>query len=120
MGRKMSDDEAAKFYEDPENRLPADDRPGRRHQGLGRQLHSHDQQWWWLSFVDPSRPIGKRFLGVAVLPAQTVEDVITLSHLTGCNPGGEIALLPIPTEAMHKIPLTYRNRLLSQQEAESL
>lgn len=53
---------------------------------------------WWLSFVDPKRPQGQRFLGCALVETETdpddpkvaMSDAIRRAWRTGCNPGGEV------------------------------
>lgn len=55
---------------------------------------------WWLSFADPEKPQGTRFLGVAIVEIEDVEGqdlrdravtVVRKAHALGCNPGGEVA-----------------------------
>lgn len=59
---------------------------------------------WWLSFADPDRPQGERFLGVSLIeiedePGADLRDrikaVIRKSWATGCNPGGEVQSLEL-------------------------
>ena len=69
---------------------------------------------WWMSFVDPD--LG--FLGVAIVQADTLEDAMTVSHVTGVNPGGEVGIAgPIPP---HMIAAEWRGRLLTAAEAEAI
>jgi hypothetical protein len=72
--------------------------------------------WWWLSFVDPDRPEGDRFLGVSIVEANNEVTAASRAHELGCNPGGEIALCPIPSD--HVPGPEYRDRLLTRDEAE--
>lgn len=51
---------------------------------------------YWLSFADPQRPKGERFLGAAVVEADTFAEAIKRSWSHGCNPGGEIQGTPLP------------------------
>lgn len=74
----------------------------------------HVEPWWWLSFADGSLPEGQQFLGVAIMQGYTIEAVITESHLSGINPGGEIQYVQIPEE--HIPEEQYRNRLLTGKE----
>jgi hypothetical protein len=46
--------------------------------------------WWWLSFVDPDRPKGERFLGVCVVEAPDLRSAIRAAWKAKCNPGGEV------------------------------
>lgn len=99
--------------------------------------------WYWLSFVDPELPLGKQFLGVAVVavnersiefidrmdPTDRIqllrergqeEDVpfyvaIFTARLWGINPGGAVQGWDI-TDSIDDIPETMRHRLLSKQE----
>jgi hypothetical protein len=81
---------------------------------------------WWMSFVDPDlsappedqRPGTGGFLGVAIVQADTIEDAMTVSHVTGVNPGGQISIAgPIPAEC---IAPEWRGRLLTAAEAEAI
>lgn len=81
---------------------------------------------WWLSFVDPERsaPIDQQqpgtggFLGVAIVEADSLEGALTVSHLSGINPGGEVGVTgPLPVDA---IGAEWRGRLLSAAEAMSI
>lgn len=76
------------------------------------------RRWWWLSFCDPDRPSGQRFLGVVVIEASTFMEAIELSHSTQCNPGGEVQGLPLPEGLA--IPPGFAGRLLPRQECEEL
>jgi hypothetical protein len=55
---------------------------------------------FWMSFSDPDRPEGVQFLGVALVEAANEVEMMTKSHLTGCNPGGEIQFVSIDMEAV--------------------
>lgn len=77
--------------------------------------------WWWLSFADHARPHGQQFLGAAVVgPALSGVHALMLSHALGCNPGGEVALLEIPSEVALRIPPAYKRRLLTRVECTTL
>jgi hypothetical protein len=45
-------------------------------------------------------------------------EAIALAHARGCNPGGEVAGATISDAIEQRIPTSYRNRLLSRDEAE--
>lgn len=75
----------------------------------------------WMSFVDPDRPAGQRFLGVVVTRATIEEDTMTvLDRLRdkGLNPGGECQPQAMRGEA--PIPEEFIDRLLTKEEAEAL
>lgn len=80
---------------------------------------------YWMSFVDASKPEGERFLGVALVDAESIEDALTRSKETGCNPGGEVQIVEIPTEyiadgqrlALGAAP---RNTLMSRERLREL
>jgi hypothetical protein len=76
--------------------------------------------WVWVSFVDPDRPEGERFLGVVIAPGSTDLIALTAQSLWECglNPGGGVAMINLAPE--HVPPPEYRLRLLSKEEAESL
>lgn len=53
---------------------------------------------YWMSFVDDSKPKGTKNLGACVVEANDPKEAVVVSHELGCNPGGEVALAPIPEE----------------------
>lgn len=79
-----------------------------------REKETRDLGWWWLSFVDPDRPDGKRFQGVAIVEGYGVASASTRAHELGINPGGEVQGVQLTG---NDIPAsTLRNRLLSMDE----
>jgi hypothetical protein len=75
---------------------------------------------FWLSFVDPEKPEGERFLGVAVVHAYDARGAVIVSHLEGCNPGGEVMIAgPFPGAVLPPGG-DHVGRLLSRAEAEAL
>lgn len=75
---------------------------------------------WWLSFVDPERAPGSRFLGVAILDmpsGSTIVDAVKQAWKDDLNPGGEVISTVLPADRIAK---EYRGRLLSKEEAERL
>lgn len=52
--------------------------------------------WWWMSFVDPDRPEGERFLGACIVQAHGPVTAGIESHAQKCNPGGQSRSLPFP------------------------
>jgi hypothetical protein len=62
---------------------------------------------WWLSFINPERPVGDKFLGVSIVECdlrktelETVKAVIRKAWAEGCNPGGEAKIVPIPLDQL--------------------
>lgn len=51
--------------------------------------------WMWLSFVDPNKPEGERFLGVAIVPGGNIVQCASNAHDLGINPGGQVAGFPL-------------------------
>ena len=91
---------------------------------------------FWLSFVDPDRPAGQRFLGASVVDVDDEEVAAIFDEVRrrfpkalkgsewlaaatrkawswGCNPGGEVAFAELPPEACEDVP---RNRMLTRDE----
>jgi len=75
----------------------------------------------WLSFVDPDKPKGKRFLGVAIVPdALEVVAGAKEAWRLKCNPGGEVSGTLIGANVASRIPIRYVGRLLTRYEALEL
>ena len=93
----------------------------------------------WLSFVDPDKPKGERFLGVSIVDVSEEEvkeafeehpeahdrekaaliiAATQKAYAHGCNPGGEVLGHACPTEKA-KIPEELKYRLLSAAELEA-
>jgi len=92
---------------------------------------------FWLSFSDPDRPAGQRFLGVCIVDvtvemaaeafaqvtrrwphrqadgAEWLAAAIRQAHQLGCNPGGDVASWEVPPDIAARCP---RNRLLLRPE----
>lgn len=82
-----------------------------------RERATEPRGWWWLSFVDPSKPEGFSFLGVAIVEGHGVGSAALRAHELGVNPGGEVRASRI---AEADIPAQqYRNRLLSKGEIDA-
>jgi hypothetical protein len=79
-------------------------------------------RWWWLSFVDTSRPYependypgGPRHLGVCIVFAPMFELAVAAAHYHRCNPGGQVAGWDFP--AMTSVPSHRVNVLLTGDE----
>jgi hypothetical protein len=74
--------------------------------------------WWWLSFVDPERPRGQRFLGGALVEAYTIGDAIRACWQMGINPGGEVMSFAVPPEYEYRLDPSITNRLLTKAEID--
>jgi hypothetical protein len=72
------------------------------------------QGWWWLSFADPDRPEGERFLGVAIVEGDDAMDAMQTAWNLGCNPGGEI--LATQYRAKDSLSDDWINLLLSEDD----
>ena len=81
-----------------------------------REKAQGENGWWWLSFVDPDRPDGERFLGVAIVEGYGVGSASRRAHELQINPGGEVHAEPLTGDAIP--PAEYRNRLLSKSDLE--
>lgn len=51
---------------------------------------------WYLSFADPARPEGSRWLGATVVKAMSFPEAVLAARILGCNPGGQIFGHPTP------------------------
>lgn len=75
---------------------------------------------FWMSFVDPSRPEGDRFLGVAMVQAESFDMAHALTHTFGINPGGELQSYELEEDGWERANISpdgeYMNRLLSKEE----
>lgn len=70
--------------------------------------------WWYLSFVGGD---AGTFIGGCFVEADDVGSALTLSHLLGCNPGGEVMGAPVPEGFLPDD--SFRNRLLTKAEIAS-
>lgn len=71
---------------------------------------------WWLSFYDPKRPEGTRFLGAVIVQAYSFLEAVCRAHKLDINPGGEALGIDFPSEFI--IPTKWINRLLTRPECE--
>lgn len=74
-------------------------------------------RWFWLSFADPTRPVGTQFLGGCYVCATDAVSAVATAHLLGINPGGEVKIweLPAGLPACHP-----SNVLLTREQVEAL
>lgn len=77
-------------------------------------------QTFYLSFVDPARPPGQRWIGACFIDVDADPDdgmtVAKAAWARGCNPGGEIMMLPLDLTSGAGIPEAYKDRLLDEAE----
>ena len=78
-----------------------------------------EMTYWWLSFVDPERPEGKRFLGGTIVAARDEKGAIEEAWRRGVNPGGEVMIVAIPAGKLSKMRPDWFNRLVSEEEIEA-
>jgi hypothetical protein len=76
-------------------------------------------QLWWLSFCDPGRPVGQKFLGACIVPASGMVGAIRVAHEQGCNPGGEVVGHPIPGQLAPRVPANRIGVLMTREQAEA-
>jgi hypothetical protein len=77
--------------------------------------------YWWMSFCEPSKPRGTKFLGALIIKAENEIDLITRSWLLKLNPGGEIKFFKIPEKYVSRIPPEWvETRLITREECEAL
>lgn len=63
------------------------------------------------------------WLGCIHIEAENVFDAITKTHILKINPGGEIAIVELPAQAIEECPYSIKdnlNRLISLEEFEKL
>lgn len=82
---------------------------------VAREIEEGERGWWWLSFIDPRKPEGERFLGVAIVEGYGIATAALNAVDLKCNPGGEVAGCRIDADA---VPAKFRNRLLDKREAQ--
>jgi hypothetical protein len=68
---------------------------------MGGEVQVPETGVFWLSFVDPTRPKGDRFLGVAIVRAFDATDAVSTAWALGCNPGGEVLINGPMPEGMY-------------------
>lgn len=69
---------------------------------------------WYMSFADSSG-----FLGGVVVIASDAHQMMTVAHMTGLNPGGEVQYINL-TKVGKTVPYEWRFRLLTADEAAYL
>lgn len=76
-------------------------------------------KWYWLSFVDPALPEGKRSLGACYLQAEDPRDACRAAYVHRCNPGGEVQIHDITEWIGNVDPRLKPNTLYSREEIEA-
>jgi ABC-type proline/glycine betaine transport system ATPase subunit len=74
---------------------------------------------FWLSFCDPDKPEGERFLGAAIVEATDLREALKVTWRLKINPGGEVLSVEIPDDVTLE-PNDCMNRLLTKAEAEAV
>ena len=82
-----------------------------------KKVPSSPRQGQWLSFIDPDKPQGQRFLGVVSDVAGNIQDACAKAHELGINPGGEARSVPVELDKYRPEDI---NRLLNKEEATKL
>jgi hypothetical protein len=78
--------------------------------------------WFYLSFVDrdlPNTGEGSQFVGACLVPAETLGEAVTVCHVLGLNPGGEVqAIGPLNGEQLRSdgMPADQFGRLLKRED----
>jgi hypothetical protein len=84
---------------------------------------------FWLSFVDPDRAPGSRFLGGSFVEIDDREGeehrdllrrALQRAHVVGCNPGGAVKAHVVPEDRARRIGPEWRHRVLSRSEIDAL
>lgn len=71
--------------------------------------------YFYISFAMPKKAGG--FRGATVVEAENAESAVAVATLRGLNPGGEAAILEVPSQYENNQEFTsYRNRLVSKEE----
>lgn len=70
------------------------------------------EQLWWLSFASG------RFLGVAIVRADSLASAVAKTHALRINPGGDVLGMPMPREEAKLVRPEDIGRLLSKKETE--
>lgn len=84
---------------------------------------------WWISFVDPDKPTGDRFLGVSIIDGTKVADldeanefdsVMDESWRVKANPGGAVQAGRLPENSVRIVPESFIGRLLNKVEVDEM
>lgn len=75
---------------------------------------------WWLSFVDPKRAEGSKFLGACQVWADCYINAVEGAHVLGCNPGGEVKGMDVDPRLSGLVPAEYVGVLMDRHTCEIL
>jgi hypothetical protein len=73
-------------------------------------------EYWYLSFADPDLPTGAQWLGGCYIASNAFALALSMAHVYGCNPGGEVQGAPVPRGLTVKPE--YLHRLLDREEID--
>ncbi len=76
--------------------------------------------YYWLSFVDDTRPEGDRFVGGCIVVASSAAGAVMEARAQDCNPGGEVAIVEITPEYEHNVARYKLNHLYSKAEIQAM
>lgn len=74
----------------------------------------------YLSFADPDLPEGTQFLGAAIVESDAAlgfVGAVTVAHMLGINPGGEVMGIALPDDW---VPAKWTGRLLSRADLDQM
>jgi hypothetical protein len=75
---------------------------------------------FWVSFCDPDKPQGQKFLGACLVEGDTLVEAIEEARRLGINPGGEALGVVGDPETVKIIPDHWKNRLLTKAECDKM
>ena len=66
------------------------------------------KKWFYMSFVDRSKPKGERWIGALMVLAKDRMDAVDEAHRFGVNGGGEVAIMELADGMIPRPSDTYR------------
>ena len=76
--------------------------------------------YFYMSFCDPDKPKGSKFLGALVIQGSDFDQALKKSWRLDLNPGGEIMFFEVPKSFEHRVTPDLVNRLLTKEEVEEI
>lgn len=73
---------------------------------------------FWISFMDPERPVGQKSTGVVIVEADTEEGALACVSRQSLHPGGEATTIEDITH--RSPPPEWFNRILSSKDARDV
>jgi len=70
---------------------------------------------YWLSFVDPDRPKGSKFLGAVIAPFDDFAEALAWTRMNHINPGGECKGIQFERSQLPNMTDDMIGRLLSKE-----